>query len=201
MTIQKFCFVLIFALSIPCAGKAQFEDGDFSMGLSANAIMYTDYGAKTAGGLTMQLFLTDNVSLNSNFQFGPNYVHMPIGMALASLVFLSGDPSGCSNISCNDDDYWAVLLIILFSEGVSFHLPVLNNVVVSPYINPMGVDYWYEPNRIDDSPFLFTFSAGTKLNLFAGENFNFAPYVEYKTIYGQGQPGFGAGVTLNVIVR
>lgn len=200
--IRKATLISILLIPSVFSGKAQFQKGDFSVGLSSNAVMFPDYGTKIGFGLTMQVFLDKNVSLNSNLHFGPNYVHMPIGVALAGLVFLSGDPSGCSNVSCNDDDYWGVVLLILFSEGISIHVPIMNKLTFSPYVNPLGVDYWYQPTAAADKPaFLFTLSAGMKMDIFAAENFNIAPYFEYKTIYGQSNSGFGAGITLNAVVR
>ena len=124
---------------------------------------------------------------------------MPLGAAVMALALASGDFYGCSNIGCNgDDDYWIVILLIMLSEGVSFHVPILEILTFSPYVNPFGVDYLYVP-RLNKAPFLATLSTGLKINMFF-DKFNFAPYFDYRTIYGYGKIGFGAGMTLNVIL-
>ena len=178
--------------------QSQYQKEDFIIGIQTNNVYYQDYTQKQGYGFDFQLFVADNFSFNSNFYFGENYVHVPLGVAAIILAAMSGDCAGCANISISDD-YAAIVFFAMLSEGVSFYINIDDNFYISPYLNPLGFDYMFEKNY-DIQRFLFTGSAGLKFNYSTGYKFIISPFIECKTIYGHREPGFGFGISLNIAI-
>ena len=189
--------ILILTFSIIKSVKAQFENENFLIGVQGTNVWLTNHTPKTAYGISMQLFVSDNFSFNSNIIFGENYIHVPIGIAAISLAAFSGNADCCTNIGYSDD-FFEYLFMLLFSEGFSFHLEIADNFVISPYFNPLGFDYWFEKNNLSEC-LIFTGSAGVKFNFFATEKFIISPFAGYKTSYVYWDRGFSFGLNLSVL--
>ncbi len=183
---------LALILWLPLISSAQFEKKNFVLSATGAQIEYDSFTPRNAYGLDLQYFVSDHVSLNYNLKFGERYVHLPAGapvavVALVMAVASANDGSGGLFVAGG-------LLAALLPEGVSFHANVNQNVVISPYINPLGFEWIKNANAGGRDTWL-TGSAGTKVNFLLGD-FVIAPYGEYKMLYGNyDNPGIGVGVS------
>jgi len=185
--------ILIFLLSIIfVSSKAQLEQGAFTIGLKYGRLHFEDNPDINTYGVDMQYFLTDYISLNSNFNFGKGFFHMPI------LTYIFADVI-MSDFSDVDEYDWYSL--IFFTEGVSFHLNINDNFTISPYINPLGLEYIYFPQGSDAYKFESTnnmsiaFTSGIRFNAVLDDYIMLSPYVEYKKLWFSDVSGYAIGMT------
>ncbi len=184
----------------PFTSIAQFEQGDFVLSATAAETNYNDFALKTSYGLDMQYFVDDNVSLNYSFRLGERYAHVPAAApASAIMLFIAFTTANNGDTEVeNKLTGWGIIsgiALALVPEGVSFHLRVNDHLAVSPYINPLGLE-WIREEGVGGRDTWLGGSAGAKGNLILGD-FVVAPYGEYKKLYGRkGNWGTGAGIAI-----
>ncbi len=186
--------LLLCCLIVLCKGlSAQpFKRGNFAIGLAHQTqLLGKSTAFENIYGISASYFLTNRWSLEYSVSyavdpFGPNYFKVYAGGAVAGFgaVYASNNNF--------DNSYCALLLISsVIPEGVSYHIPINDNVAISPYVNLLTVDlsssYWRMSNTF-----------GARLNLVVKEKLNVAPFafttVQYRgNSIGGSVGGFGAG--------
>lgn len=130
-------FSCIFSLNL----KAQFcatdmislferSPGDVYLSLHGGLRYDDDFLPKAYFGINPQIMLSPYVGLNYSFGFGKDYGHIP---------FFGGGAWSSLAASLDSDDAVCILVLLaLMPEGFSFHIPINNQLKISPYINFMG---------------------------------------------------------------
>lgn len=187
------CFLVMIAFT----AVAQLEQDNFVLQAGYKYIAYNGPHEIHSAGLDMQLFLTDYLSINSQLLLAPGYAHIP----LTFIVLLSGEDAAACLSNGGSEDYCIALFLLCLTEGVSLHLQPDDRISVSPYINPLGLDYIYQDYWADrsfnDANFYLTGGAGLRLNAQYGV-FVVSPYLEYRTIYNGFHGGFAVGASAGI---
>lgn len=186
--------VLLFAA--PLLAKAQpFTKGSFAVGPMYQVQMLGKANAfEAVYGIHASYYLSERWSLEyslayTQVPFEPNYVKIYGGGILAGYGFLQA----VNTVNVTNQGWWTLsLLSLVVPEGVSYHIPVNDQLIVSPYLNLLTVDigenYWRMSNTL-----------GVRLNMVLGEKLNIAPYgfvmAQYRgNSVGGSVGGYGAGV-------
>jgi hypothetical protein len=180
-------FVILFFIN---DGYSQLKKENILIGLEFNQLTYENLQTKYGCGVELQYFVTDYFGFNSHLIFGENYVHLPIGIVgIAAAIMSGGSCNDCGDLDgCNSLFFLAIL-----SDGVIFHISVFGKPIISPYINPLGLDLLYE--KVKGTNTYFTGSLGLKFNYLFGKKFNFSPFTEVKWVYGQRTAGVSCGLS------
>lgn len=177
-------------LTFVFSSKAQFYSDDYFISIKTCQNKIQNNGFFMSGGIEAQYFISDRFSLNSNFQFGKDYFHIPLGIIPAVIFSLGGksDSGGCNESS-----------LFLLAEGVSYHQQIAPEVSVSPYINPLALDYvWGRKLKYNT---YISGSAGIKLNFIIREKLIFGGHVEYRLLYGESERFFNVGFSCGRLFR
>ncbi len=197
---MKKIIVLNILISFFSFSYSQIYDEGLTVSLETNQIKYENFSLKSGYGLGFQLYLSKHFSLNSHLLFGNNYIHAPGGIALMAISLTYGTFDGCLD-GCSSfggtDEALLILLALIFTEGVSFHLYPNDKLSLSPFINPLSLDYIHEANK-NESIFLSA-SAGLRVNFYLAEKIVASPYIEYKYMYTEKEEGFGFGFSIGYI--
>lgn len=208
----RFVTLLIIVLSSGSLSFSQIADDQFFLSFRFSQSHLKHYTPYSGYGIGLQYHITRHIAFNSNWEFSDNYAHIPFNViALCTIITTPDIWKGllcCSDAisECDTDDGCISYIMIVFSEGVSFQLPLLdNNFALVATLNPLAWEYLYE-----DSPFrrsklpsgnsLFNsgeFGLGIKMLLF--ENVMVYPYFHYKTYYKHGFNGFSMGVQIGLL--
>lgn len=171
-----------------------FKRGNFALGLAHQTqLLGKSTAFENIYGINASYFLTDRWSMEYSISyvvdpFGPNYFKLYGGGAVAGFGAIYASNNNF------DDGYWALLLLTaVIPEGVSYHIPINDNVAISPYVNLLTVDlsstYWRMSNTL-----------GARVNLVVKDKLNLAPFA-YTTVQYRGNSvggsvgGFGVGAT------
>ncbi len=91
------------------------------------------------------------------------------------------------------------IIATVMPEGVALHLKPTDWLSVSPYVDPLGLDY-VNSKTSDERGLHYSISAGARLNIYVNETVTFAGFAEFKNISGVGMGtawGISIGVPLN----
>lgn len=184
--------IIVFTFCFYCTQNlfSQFEKGNFLVSAQLGQLKLNNYRPITQGGVDFQFFVTQNMSLNLNFRFGNGYLHTPAMAYFFSDLFIYG------TLFSDDDD---LLWLILFSEGISFHIPVHRYLILSPYLNPLGYEYIYQQEKESiENEFSSEFlsgCAGVKMNVCISR-LVLGAYIEAKWLYSDNSKGLGTGLCI-----
>ena len=177
--------------------RYQHRSGDFMLLGSPNVLINTPNGTQLAGGFKIQIFLSKRISLDADIVFSRDYFHLGpglIGIPLG-IVFLSSwtDPETNTSLS---DLLATIVLGVLSFEHLSYHIPLINNLEISPYLSFLRYKYAYEHgiySPADVAGEQFSFATGVQINKYFGR-FVLSPYAEYDIGYKDHIPGYNFGV-------
>lgn len=139
----------------------------------------------------MDLFLTDNISVNYNFDLSYStdnvrYFHTPLGLIggppLIVLGLLSGDgSSGGDSSSLNLGKGGAVLglLLLVAPDGIAAHIPIGSHVDIAPYANVLGLDFIRDRNT-DQKWIKYSASFGMQVTFLHKTDFTMSLYGEVR---------------------
>jgi hypothetical protein len=157
-----------------------------------------------AGGAKIQLFLNDRFSLDADLVFGRDYVHLSPGLiGLPLLLLAKGSNEGLSfggDDGSFTDFLISVALIAISFEHISYHVPLKNNLDISPYLSLLRYKYAYEHGKYSDLNFTgeqMSFATGVQFNKYFGR-FVLAPYAEYNIGYSDHISGYNIGLYCGV---
>ena len=103
LEMKKLTLVVFLLLQFSPA-KSQFDDNSFIISLHGSQVISDRLSQKYAYGVDIQYFISENVSLNYHFNGGKGYLHMPLALPLAVLLFTH------DFIYWEDDLFWLLLL-------------------------------------------------------------------------------------------
>ena len=212
---MKKLFAILIFLSISLSGYSQYEyykpdstqtrhrAGDFSIAASPNMLLKTPNGSQFAGGVKMQLFLGKRFSVDGDIVFGKDYAHFGPGLIGLPILLLAGHSLlGDEGISFGDGGeslsnfLFTLAAIALSFEHLSYHIPLKNQMDLSPYVSILRYKYAYEHGDYSDPDFTgeqLSFAAGVQLNKYFGR-FVLSPYAEYNAGYKDHISGYNIGV-------
>jgi len=131
-------------------------------------------------GLYAEIYISDWWSLGYHFSFGSvlnenrAYGHFTLGARAAAYPF---------RIFIDTEEelflYLAILAIAL-PESANFHIRASENFHISPFIAPLGVDYYKTEDDRDN--YQASFAAGLRFNIFY-DNISIAPFAGVRKIY------------------
>lgn len=180
--------------------KKEIGDGSsFRLNLIAEQWQTDQFQARSFG-LELELYVSNNVSIASQFDIGSltnnkgRYGHIPLG------VWLAGYPLSWVNVANpnNNGLYYLAFLLAILPETVNFHIPLANDkITISPYLTPIGMHYLGTVNaNTTYEQFLLGFTGGVKVNIFFGKELEWAitPHIAWRGLYKQNTPnGFLGG--------
>jgi len=139
LTIIIFIFISILGIS---QNNRTFRIGSFAQ------ISYVNNSILPQYGISAELFVTENISLNYKYGMGLNP---------------NGDVTGHFNPSIfllpfAAYSFESIIAILLIPEGVSYHINLSDYFELAPYINPLSA----EANLYDDRPLVLSGSLGFK---------------------------------------
>ena len=155
--------------------QAQFQKKDVIVAMDYS-VSSTLEGSRAVGGLNIQYFVGDRISLNYPITGSGRSVHMPAAVPLALLAIVYGglyDP--------------AALYLFLVPDGLSYHYPLNDNVTLSPYFNVLGADYFFDDESLNpqshQAGWYWSGSIGSRVNLFLGESVMVGGFAEFSQSY------------------
>ncbi|TAE00029.1 MAG: hypothetical protein EAZ97_07080 [Bacteroidetes bacterium] len=169
------------------------SEGNFRLSLAAQRVQYQGLTAQSFG-LNAEYYVNDWVSLgyylglgfSSNGNF---HAHFPMG------VYAAAYPFRLYLIDRSQVWAFAALLAVILPETINIHFRASQNFHISPFISPLGIDYW----RIDDyGQYPATFSTGLRLNVFKEKKYSLAPYAGFKANYKDWNWGLMAGAMVGI---
>jgi hypothetical protein len=171
------------------------------------------------GGLGFELFMGKYMSLNYSFEFGIAsterknyfYYHGAAGGTVSSLFLLGAAFSSAIdddldeafsqmlntdfNLSSNVTSGLALagIILLIIPEGINFNLNLGKALSVSPYINPLGLDYCGATESFGKKLNL-TWGYGAKVNLYFKNKRFISPRVGIKNYYANSNKGLEFGL-------
>jgi hypothetical protein len=189
--------IISILIAFPLTSLGQFERGNLITSLEFSGISYRHHEHIYAGGIDLEYFVTDNLSVNTRITFGNQFAHMPLMVYFFTDLFVEG------LITSDDDYYW----LIFFAEGISYHIHIGDRLTISPFLHPLGCEYLnkqqldhnYKPENDENMDTWFiSGSGGIRYNFAITPKLIFSPYFEFKTLYGAKTSGFGIGASLGL---
>lgn len=179
---MRYLFFILFLLFFH---QATAQNGDNATRLSLFYEQIRDMRKTSiyqSGGVSFEVFLFDEdlVSINYNLSFGHHnqngfLVHYPLGIYMASY------PLSLINTGGNNDwIFWAALLCIIIPESVNLHFKLSNEIFVSPYFSPAGMDTWWDNGRAVAEP---TLGMGIRFNVIKDNQWTLSPFAGVKSHY------------------
>jgi len=172
--------------------------GQSILSISPTVLLNTPNGVQLAGGIKFQLFLGKRLSIDADLVFSKDYFHLGPGII--------GVPIGLWGLSF-DDEYapiqsflFSVAAIALSFEHLSYHLPVNDDLDISPYVSMLRYKSSYEHKNPSDPDFIgeqLSFASGVQINKYYGK-FVFSPYCEYNLGYKDLDSRFNMGIYLGI---
>ena len=181
------------------------ELGDFRIGLAPVLLGNTPNGLQFGGSLYLRAYISKYLSFDSDLCISRDYIHAGpgiIGIPIAILFMRD-------NSSLDDEDEGTelskegivffllkVAVVLLSVEHISGHIPVYNNLEISPYISFLRYRSQYAhsgempENRI---PQQLCFATGLSIDKSFGR-FVFSPFIEYNIGYRDKISGYIAGL-------
>lgn len=170
------------------------EQGDLKFYLANENILLP--GINTYGlGISAEYFPTDKLGIYYNFTLGINQdkqfaAHTPIGIPVAGagflLAFTSGDEPTARLLA------YASVISLLVPEGISYRVWQDENITISPFIGPLGIDY----NPDGEKDFPATCTAGIRFRCRIKNNFTIIPMAGARMIYKNAKTGIYAGILI-----
>jgi hypothetical protein len=130
-----------------------------------------------SGAIKFQLFLGTRLSIDADLAFGRDYYRLGPGVL--------GLPMGLLGWYLGTHNLYSALFCLLSFEHLAYHIPLNNDMEVSPYISLLRFTSCYKDYENMDPGFIdhqFSFASGMQLNKYYGR-FIFSPYVEYNLGY------------------
>jgi hypothetical protein len=194
MFLRSLCIFFLLCLSLPASSQFN-KAGHFAVGpMYQIQLLGKSRAFEAVYGIQVSYFIRDRLSLEyslayTQVPFQPNYIKVYGGGILAGYGVLQA----VNTVNVTGQGWWTLaLLSLVIPEGISYHFPVNEQLVVSPYLNLLTVD-------IGDSYWRMSNTLGVRLNMILGEKLNLAPYGFVMAQYrgnsaGGSVGGYGVGV-------
>ncbi len=188
------CFLLSFFFSLSVFSQRDtLIRNTTEVSAIAELAAYEDNMNFIGYGFHMSFPVGEHLGLNYKFMLGNNsersfFLHSNMGSYVSVLLLTT---SG----NVNNIGYLAVILLIV-PEGVSFHIPITRNFRLTPFINPLGVDYWHDRYSSKDYT-KGSFDIGIKPTFVMFDKVMVAPSLGYKLLYSKDhEKGIELGISI-----
>ncbi len=206
------CFILSGCLSIVTYSQFEYNKPDttvnrhrereMTFAASPTLLMNTPNGTQLVGGVKLGIFLGKRFSVDADLVIGRDYVHAGPGLIGLPLYLIASSGSQNDEFFSWDDEssltnfLISVAFVALSFEHVSYHIPLSENVEISPYVSLLRYKYAYVHHNYSDVNFVgeqFSFASGLQINNYFGR-FVLSPYAEYNIGYKDHISGCNIGV-------
>lgn len=185
--IKRFAFLFaIGALFYASIGNAQIEEDRLSFSLSYSSSVLESPFDKHVAGIDIEYHISDLFGLNYSLALSENSVHVPAGL-LATIVIFAYAPQ----------DLDVALYSILIPEGVTINVPLMDNFYFSPYLNPLGFEYYWDGEKEDDLFLMGDF--GIRIKAFIRDNFVVSTKFGMQQDYFNASWDAKAGINLGIL--
>ena len=188
------------------------RDGATIISASPNLLLYTPNGTQIAGGIKIQLFLDKRFSFDADLVFSRDYIHYPgtIGIPLFIIgsIIMNAEGGWIDNMGVIGTGIFGSIGYTFFFIGFlgslehfSYHIPVKNNLDISPYLCLFRHKYSYEFDNYSDPDFTgeqYCFASGVQINKYIGR-FVLSPYTEYNIGYKDHISGLNIGIYCGIL--
>jgi hypothetical protein len=186
-------------LKKPAEVSSRHFVGEKKFSLSPNILAAPDLGVKFAGGARFQVFLGKRFSLDADLVIGRDYMHTGPGIIAIPFWLLFFNQS---DIELQGDGGFAEFLVMLAAgilsfEHFSYHIPLKNDMEVSPYVNLLRIRQYLPPDDTSGDGAQLAFATGIQMDKYIGRFF-ISPYMEYSIGYGDHISGFNTGINLGI---
>lgn len=144
----------------PDTTRNRHRPGELIVSASPNILLKTPNGVQMAGGIKIQVFLGKRFSLDADLVFGRDYVHsgpgligLPLCLIASGSIFKNEEVSFWNDEGSLTDFLFSVAVIALSFEHISYHIPMKNNLDISPYLSLLRYKYAYEYGNYSDPNF------------------------------------------------
>ena len=159
---MKKIIIILILISSHGIVHAQVDEGNFSINLTHKvAVNNTKLMRNNLTGIDVEWNVADNVGFNYSVYGGEGVFHMPAGPAIGVAAVCV---AACFWTGGGLDFESEMLLIFAIPEGVTYNFEIAQNTYISPYINPLGLEYHDYPE--DENRWFGMGSAGTKIKMF-----------------------------------
>ena len=196
---KKIAIVLLLIVGNSTINAQDYKTINHSLGqsilsISPSFLLNTPNGVQLAGGIKFQLFLGKRLSIDADLVFSKDYFHLGPGII--------GVPIGLWGLSFDDEEaplqsfLFSVAAVALSFEHLSYHIPVNDDLDISPYVSLLRYKSSYEHKNLSDPDFIgqqLSFASGVQINKYYGK-FVFSPYCEYNIGYKDLDSRFNIGI-------
>ena len=111
--------------------------GEKKISVSPNVLASPDFGVKLAGGIKFQVFLGKKISLDADLIIGRDYIAGGPGIIALPFWLLFFDQSGFEVEGDSGFEGFLIMVAagILSFEHISYHIPLKNDLEISPYVS------------------------------------------------------------------
>jgi len=187
----------------PDTTRNQHRAGEIIVSASPNVLIKTPNGSQLAGGIKLQVFISKRFSLDADLVFGRDYVHagpgligLPLGLIAWSNVFVNDGTLFGNDEGSLTDFLFSLAAVALSFEHISYHIPMKNNLDISPFLSLLRYKSAYEYGNYSDPAFIgeqLSFASGVQINKYFGR-FILSPYAEFNIGYRDHIPGYNFGI-------
>lgn len=181
------------------------EFGDFRIGLAPVLLGNTPNGMQFGGSIYLRVYLNKYVSFDTDLCLSRDYLHLgpgifglPIAMLFLSSSSDLGDDDEGTELS--RDGFVSFLirvtLVLLSVEHMSAHIPVYQDLEISPYVSFLRYRFqstYSGEMPVNRVPEQFCFAAGLSIDKSFGR-FVLSPFIEYNIGYRDKISGYMAGL-------
>jgi hypothetical protein len=150
-------------------------------------------------GLQFELYLNENISIATQLDMGPLeqqtgfYGHLSWGMWLAGYPLTLASRNGGNN----EGLVFFALLLAIMPETIYFHIPVTNQLVISPFVTPVAMHYLGTIKaKTTYEQFIPALSVGVRTNISLNRNWEISPNISWRTAYDTSK--FPKGVVFGI---
>lgn len=204
-----------FTSSVNTSKKKRLRN--FKISLSAGYLDIKDYQFGM-GGIGLEFFVGKHMSLNYNFSLGTSInsnnhfnFHGAAGASTGSLFITAAllnnaiDESldnALSSATGKDVDMSKGLtrglgitgvILILIPEGLSYHIDMGKHLSISPYVNPLGLDYMGS-DKIIGQKLALSYEVGSAVNFYFKNKRYLSPKIGLRGFYGTPNNGYLIGL-------
>lgn len=182
------------------------SQGTVTLCLTPGVLMNTPNGTQFAGGIKARFFFAKRFSFDTDLVFSHDYFRVSPGLVGFPLLIMTSFGDLLQVFEREYDNEWdpdsfpvfliITGLVILSAEHVTYHLPIMKSLEISPYLSLLRYRWAYEhgnhadPERFNEQ---LCYAIGIEINKYFGR-FLVAPYFEYNAGYKDHIPGYLAGI-------
>ena len=167
---NKILVLILFVL--PLSVKCQFQEGLSFKGKS-ELIYFNQLSPTTIYGGELNVFLSENFSLDYSLAWGENYFHLPASVPITrALLEMQNEQEEDELDTIKTSSKWSAFLALLLPEGFTGHINIGNRTYFSPSIKPLCFDF-IGKNKMEEGEvpsWYFSNDCGLELEHFVTKN-------------------------------